>query len=124
MPVTVAALDRDRRYKQWYSLLLEEIAVVAKPGAPIIAIGSQVEAFLKKNDLQGKTNRLLYAVQHYSRQALSSWKKEAEMDPEGFRAFKAEEFGETSRWPTDLSDVKKRLIFAYKKRFEAIRAHG
>ena len=31
MPVSVAALDRDRRYEEWYPLLLEEIAIVGKP---------------------------------------------------------------------------------------------
>ena len=46
MPVTVAALDRDRRYEEWYPLLLEEIAIVGKPGAPVIAIGKYVETFL------------------------------------------------------------------------------
>ena len=43
MPVTVAALDRDRRYKEWYPLLLKEIAIVARPRAPIIAVGKQVQ---------------------------------------------------------------------------------
>ena len=47
MPVTVAALDRDRRYEEWYPLLLEEIEIVGKPSAPVIAIGKKVEAFLQ-----------------------------------------------------------------------------
>ena len=70
MPVTVAALDRDRRYNEWYPLLLEEIAIVGKPGAPVIAIGKKVEKFLRQRDLEGTTGRTLYAVQHYSLQAL------------------------------------------------------
>ena len=77
MPVTVAALDRDRRYEEWYPLLLEEIAIVGKPGAPVIAIGKKVETFLQKRDLKGKTGRPLYAVPHYSMQASATWKAEA-----------------------------------------------
>ena len=124
MPVTVAALDRDRRYEEWYPLLLQEIEIVGKPGAPVIAIGKQVEAFLKQRDLKGMTGRPLHAVQHYSLQASAYFKMEAERDPEGFEAFKKSEFGENSRWAPDLSLAKKRLVFAYKKQFETIQAHG
>lgn len=122
MPVTVAALDRDRRYEEWYPLLLEEIAIVGKPGAPVIAIGKQVGAFLQGHGLQQKTSRPLYAVPHYSMQASSSWKREAEKDSKNFESFEAAEFGEVSRWAADLSRAKKQLVFAYKKQFEAIRA--
>ena len=122
MPVSVAALDRDRRYEEWYPLLLEEIAIVGKPDAPVIAIGKQVEAFLQRHDLQRETSRPLFGVRHYSMQASSSWKREAERDPRGFEAFEAAEFGEASRWAADLSSAKKQLVFAYKKQFEAIRA--
>ena len=124
MPVAVAALDRDRRYEEWYPLLLEEIAIVGKPGAPVIAIGKQVEAFLQGHDLQRETGRPLHAVPHYSMQASASWKREAERNRGPFEAFEAEEFGEASRWAADLSHAKKQLVFAHKKRFEAIRAAG
>ena len=122
MPVTVAALDRERRWEEWYPLLLDEIAIVGKPGAPVIAISKEVEAFLQKRDLNGRTGRRLYAVQHYSFQAARYFKLEAERDPEGFRLFQKEEFSEASRWEPDLSLAKKQLIFTYKKQFEAIRA--
>lgn len=124
MPVTVAALDRDRRYEEWYPLLLEEIAIVGKPGAPVIAIGKQVEAFLRGHGLQRETGRLLYVIPHYSMQASASWKREADRDRRNFDAFEAAEFGEGSRWAANLSRAKKQLVFAYKKQFKAIRAAG
>ena len=124
MPVTVAALDRDRRYEEWYPLLLKEIAIVGKPGAPVVAIGKEVEGFLQKRDLEGTTGRTLYAVQHYSLQASRYYKVEAESDPDGFGRFKESEFSEDGGWPRDLSPAKKQLVFAYKKQFEAIQADG
>ena len=122
MPVTVAALDRKRRYKEWYPLLVEEIKIVGKPGAPVIAIGKEVEKFLKQQ--KGMTARPLYAVTHYSRQANRYFKEEAEKDPVGFADFEKAEFGEKSRWAPGLSLSQKHLVFAYKKQFEAIRVHG
>ena len=123
MPVTVAALDRDRRYEEWYPLLLEEIAIVGKPGAPVIAIGKNVETFLQQRDLKGMTGRPLYAVPHYSMQASASWKAEAERYREGFEAFTNTAFDEGRYWPADLSLAKKQLVFTCKKHFEAIRTN-
>lgn len=122
MPGTVAAVDRDRRYKEWYPLLLEEIRIVGKPSAPIIAIGKKVEKFLKRSNLEGITGRALYAVQHYSLQASAHFKVEAERDPEGFEAFSKSEFGENSRWPTDLSLARRQLVLAYNRQFKTIHA--
>ena len=120
MPVTVAALDRDRRYKKWYPLLLDEIEIVGKPGAPVIAIGQKVEMVLQRGGLKGRS---LYTVPHYSSQAAASLKREADMeDPKGFEEFKKAEFDEGSRWPAGLSLAGKQLVFAYKKRFKEIRA--
>lgn len=121
MPVEVAALDRDRRYKEWYPLLLEEIEIVGKPGAPVIAIGTKVEEFLQKHDLKGRTGRQLYGVLHYSNNAASHRGREAENDREGFAEFKA---GKLGQWPADLSLSKEQLIFTYKKQFEAIQARS
>ena len=122
MPGYVAAIDRDRRYKEWIPLLLEEIEIVGKPGTPVIAIGREVEKFLRRIDLQGKTGRPSFFVPHYSMQAAGYFKREAERDPRGFEGFEKTEFGEGARWPPDLSLAKKGLVFAYKKRFEAIHA--
>ena len=120
MPITVAALDRERRYEEWYPLLLKEIAIVGKPGAPVIAIGKKVEDFLQQIDLKGNTGRPLFSVPHYSLQAARHFKEEAEKDPEGFDLFKKAEFSEGSRWAADLSLAKKQLVFTYMKQFKMI----
>ena len=122
MPGTVAAVDRDRRYERWYHLLLEEIAIVGKPDAPVVAIGKKVEQFLRGKELSSETNRPLYAVPHYSSQAFGFFRQEAEKDPAGFEAFEKEEFCENGRWPVSLSPAKKRLVFVYKKHFDKIRS--
>ena len=62
MPVTVAALDRDRRYKDWYALLLEEIA----SGSQAVAMGKEVERFLHRNHFQEETGRI-YSLHRYFR---------------------------------------------------------
>ena len=120
MPVEVAALDRDRRYKEWYPLLLEEIEIVGKPGAPVIAIGTKVWDVFQRRDLSAESGRPLHRVLHYSDNAAPHRGREAASDPEGFAEFKAEELG---RWPADLSLSKEQLIFTYRKQFDAIRAH-
>ena len=124
MPVTVAALDRGRRYEEWYPLLLEEIAIVGKPEAPVIAIGNKVKRFLQRRDLEGTTGRPLHPVKHYSLQASRYYKEEADNDPDGFERFKKAELSEGGGWPADLTLAKKQLVFAYKKQFEAIHADG
>lgn len=120
MPVTVADIDREERYKEWYPLLLKEIDIVGKPGAPIIAIGKQVQDFLRRNDLEGMTGRPLHTVLHYSFQAAAHWKSEAERDPEGFEVFKRAEFGKRDRWAKDLSTAKMQLIFTYYKQLNGM----
>ena len=96
MPVTVAALDRDRRYKDWYALLLEEIAIVGKPGSPVIAMGKEVERFLQRNHFQEETGRPLYTVQHYSLQASRYFRGEADKDPSGFEGLRERSFARTA----------------------------
>jgi len=124
MPGAVAGLDRARRYEEWYPLLLKEIEIVGKCGAPIIAIGRDVDNFLKRRDIEGETGRPLHTVPHYSPQAGAHFKGEAEKDRQGFEAFKKSEFGEGSCWQQDLSLAKKRMVFVYKKQFEKIQACG
>ena len=121
MPVAIANINREQRYKEWYPLLLEEIDIVGKPSAPIIAIGKQVERFLQQNDLHGKTGRSLYAVMHYSPSAVRYWKTKAESDSEGFEAFKKEQFDEGSQWSKNLALSRKHLVFTYYKQFKEIR---
>ena len=112
MLVKVAGRDRKRRWEEWYPLLLKEIEIVGKPGAPVIAIGRDVEEFLKKRDLKGQP---FYAVPHYSYQNGRLFKREAERDRECFEAFKKSKYGGYS------PITKERQGFVYKKRFETIR---
>ena len=116
MPVKAAALNRELRYEGWFLLLLEEIEIVGKPGAPVIAIGKKVEAYLQRRDLTSITGRPLYRVPHYSYLASAYFKGEAEKDPEGFEAFRKSEYGGNS------PIAKERQVFVYKGRFEEIRA--
>ena len=119
--MTVAALDRERRYEEWYPLLLEEIAIVGKPGAPVIAIGKKVEDFLRQKDLKGNTGRHLFRVPHYSLRAAGYFKREAGKDTKGFELFERTELNKERCWAPDLSLAKKQLVFTYKKRFKTIR---
>ena len=121
MPMTVAAVDRDRRYERWYPLLRQEIEIVGKPSAPVIAIGKDVEKFLKKRLAKDISGRPFHTVLHYSNNASRYRKREAENDREGFDTFVKSEFGRNSRWSSNLSRSKKQLVFTYKKQFEKIR---
>lgn len=112
MLVKVAGRDRKGRWEEWYPLLLKEIEIVGKPGTPVIAIGREVENFLKQRDLKG---RPFYAVPHYSYQNGRLFKREAEKDREGYEKFTKSEYGGNS------PITKERMTFVYKKRFEAIR---
>ena len=122
MPTVVANLDRERRWEEWYPLLLEEIEIVGKPGASVIAIGTKVQQFLLKRGLSKKTARPLYSVPHYSTQASRYITEEAESTP-GFERFRQAELGANGGWLADLSEPCQRLLFVYKKRFEEIHAH-
>ncbi len=54
------------KYRRWYPLLREEIEIVAKPKAPVIAMGGHAYDLLRrKGDFVGR----LHAVRHYSTQA-------------------------------------------------------
>ncbi len=122
MLVTVADLDRERRYENWLPLLLVEIEIVGKYGAPVIAIGKDVYKFLQRHDVNGKTGRRLYTVAHYSRQASGHHKKAATDNYQEFERFEKAELRNGRRWPADLPPSMKHLVFTYKKQFEGIRA--
>ena len=124
MPVNVAALDRDRRYEAWYPLLLKEIEIVGKPKAQVIAFSKKVKDFLHRQDLEGKTDRSLHRVLHYSNVARSHRKREALRDCEGFKEFRTEELGDESFWPRGMSLDEEQLIFTYKKQFGEIQPHS
>lgn len=122
MSVAVAALNRQTRYEQWYPLFKEELEIMGKSGAPIIAIGKAVYEFLKTQKLEEETGRRLHRILHYSRQAAGQRKKIPQQQPDRFREFCAEEFdGPKPRWSSDISESGKHLVFTYKVQFEAIR---
>ena len=113
MLVKKAGIDRKQRFEEWYPLLLKEIGIVGKPGAPIIAIGKEVKEFLAR-----KTCRPVNRVLHYSPMANAHRKREPEGF--GFEAFKKAEFGEGGRWAEDLTTSMMHLIFTYYKQFKGI----
>lgn len=65
MRVAEAGIDRHARYSRWAPLLEEEVQLVAKPGAHIIAIGKDVRAFLDHRF----PGRCITTIMHYSPQA-------------------------------------------------------
>jgi hypothetical protein len=65
MTVDKAHVDRRARYARWAVLLDEELRLIAKPGAHIIAIGRDVSAFLKRH----APDRDVTSIVHYSAQA-------------------------------------------------------
>lgn len=122
MMVEVAAIDRGSRYMRWYELLLDELAIVAKPKAPVIAIGSRVGKFLRGRKLAERTEHNLHEVPHYSLQNWRVWETEAKDNRDGFRAFQRDVLkGSESPWPRELSERKQMLVYAYYTRFVAIR---
>lgn len=65
MTVKRAHIDRRARYARWAILLKDEIRLIAKPGAHIIAIGKAVYSFLERNGFDGG----IVSIMHYSAQA-------------------------------------------------------
>ena len=125
MLVRGAAQERRRRYESWYPLLLEEIELVGKPNAPVIAVGKSVHAFLRKQGFGIAPKRELHAVVHYSGQAAGAQRLMSKDYPEDYERFISNELiGEqiVSEGLEDTpKDTRKRLMFTYKVQFEAIR---
>jgi hypothetical protein len=64
MLVKRASIDRSARYDSWYGLLLEELDLVAKPGAGIFAVGNAVAQYLTRRQFPRPFARVI----HYSGQ--------------------------------------------------------
>jgi hypothetical protein len=77
MPVRQANVHRRARYARWMALLDEEIGLVAKPDARIVAIGGQVGRLLKRN----KAGRNVTCVMHYG-----AWARARDAEVEGQEA--------------------------------------
>jgi len=138
MTVSRAGANRRERYDRWYSLLQEEIDLVATSDAHCFAVGKSVEEFLDERDFQWPFTYLL----HYSPQAARARNKGIEGYEDRFEAFRktvsaddvlgvAEQTLEASSVPSryqeealsrlkerGLSRSRKKLIFNYKLAFE------
>ena len=132
---------RYERYKRWYSLLCEEIELVARPNAPIIPVGQVVGDFLAVQKMEHLEDEIL----HYSQSAARHRPKMAKRHPEQFSEFKKTvdmshieasakrvvedaELGPCEPEKTlkrlqsgsGLTKSKKQLMFTYKCQFEKI----
>lgn len=138
MPVSRAGANRRERYDRWYSLLQEEIDLVATSDAHCFAVGKSVDEFLGERDFQWPFTYLL----HYSPQAARARNKGIEGSEDRFEAFQetvsaddvlsvAEQILEASSVPSRFQDEalsrleergltlsRKKLIFNYKLAFE------
>lgn len=65
MPVERAAHGRGERYARWYSLLKDELELISKPDARVIAVGNQVYTQLNRSAY----TRPVTPIIHYSSQA-------------------------------------------------------
>jgi hypothetical protein len=83
MRVERAGQDRKVRYERWLALLKEEVDLVAKPGAPIVAIGRPVQQALSRNGIGPVAGTML----HYSGQAARHRKATALARPAEFERF-------------------------------------
>jgi hypothetical protein len=68
MPVKRADVERTHRYERWHELLLEEVDLVATPGAGIFAVGQKVTEHLRQRAFP----RRFTTVIHYSGQAAAA----------------------------------------------------
>ena len=102
LPVEEAQKNREKRWKHWYPLLQKELELVAKPSAPIIAIGGQVEEFLGGE----KAPKIAGRVLHYSLSAIGHRKHTPCQHPDLYKEFA----------PTvSFDDIKKTVekVFSY-----------
>jgi hypothetical protein len=138
MLVGDAGMARRQRWGRWYPLLQKELALIAKPGARVCAVGSQVETYLRSKRLVHPMTSIL----HYSPQA-ARYRKYAVYgrEPEFQRfastltldqilqvaelvmteaGFSADLLTQTLRriGTRNLTDSRKKLAFTYKTKFQ------
>ena len=75
--------EREERYRRWYPLLDKELKLIAKPNAPIIAIGNFVHWFLTNQGMPALKGPIL----HYSQQASGARKKVPGCHPQQYCDF-------------------------------------
>jgi hypothetical protein len=141
MLVHRANVARAERYERWYTLLLEEIDLVATPNAGIIAVGNLVAWNLRERGFPRPFTQVL----HYSGQAGPARQRAILGREASFEAFKgsvslehflataedvlrAAHAGDKLRAETlsqlrrsELTTSRQQLIFGYKMDFESMR---
>ena len=140
MLVKHADEDRIARYKNWYSLLLEEIELVASAHCIVFCVGSHVARFLEEQKFPRPATRLI----HYSGTAVRHWDIVVREHEEDFKLFKssvtqkdfmddAKDIIESSGVPHVISEralarlrrgnltiSRLKLMFNYKSSFDAV----
>ena len=129
-----------KRWRLWYPLLEEEIELVAKPDAGVIALGRGVEKFLKERE----TPRLAGAIPHFSTNASLARTIAPQLLPWEWREFSAsvrvddiertaQEMMQGKRYDKyrckilndlrkgGLTESRKELMFTYKALFTVMR---
>lgn len=138
MLVERATIDRSRRYDRWYGLLVEELDLVATPGAGIFAAGNAVAWHLTRREFPRPVTQVI----HYSGQAARARTAAIAGHENDFEKFRNSVSHEllfatardvlTESVPANLRDQtlsrlarseltlsRQRLIFSYKLAFEA-----
>jgi hypothetical protein len=144
MLVQRAGVARIQRYDRWYGLLVEELDLVATPGAGIVAVGNAVARHLERRAFP----KPFTTVIHYSGLAARARAAGIVGHEDRFEEFKssvslqcvlatAEDVLMASAVPasfrdetlarlaqSQLSETRQQLIFNYKLAFEAMRSSG
>lgn len=141
MLVEKANSSRNERYGRWFSLLQEELNLIAKPNANVIAVGRSVSDFLSSKSF----NRPFTRIIHYSGQAAAARNKGIIGHENDFDSFKesvsdddiiitAKKVFDSNNVPSTFREStldrlkkrtltlsRKKLIYNYKLSFESIR---
>lgn len=144
MLVQRAGVARTQRYDRWYGLLVEELDLVATPGAGIVAVGKAVARHLERRAFP----KPFTTVIHYSGLAARARAAGIVGHEDRFKELKsavslqcvlatAEDVLRASAVPasfrdetlarlaqSQLSETRQQLIFNYKLAFEAMRSSG
>lgn len=144
MLVERASLGRTQRYDRWYGLLVEELDLVATPGAGIFVVGNVVAQHLERRAFARHFNKVI----HYSGLAARARTAGIAGHEDSFEEFRssvflkdvlatAEDILIASSAPvsfrdetlarlakSELSKSRQQLIFNYKLTFDAMRSSG
>lgn len=140
MLVKRATHARSQRYAKWYDLLRDELELIAKPGAKVIAVGKAVHQALQRNAHPGTVTPVI----HYSSMAGKARKARLVGYEDQFETFRdsvshddvistARDVLLDSAVPSaiyddamaaiqraKLTESRRKLIFAYKLEFESL----